>query len=45
MDNIFFDLPCVFIYLDDLLIASRTAEDHRRHVQESSRGCRTTDCG
>jgi Reverse transcriptase (RNA-dependent DNA polymerase) len=29
MDKIFFDLPCVFIYLDDLLIASRTAEDHR----------------
>jgi hypothetical protein len=22
MDQIFFDLPCVFIYLDDLLIAS-----------------------
>jgi RNase H-like domain found in reverse transcriptase/Reverse transcriptase (RNA-dependent DNA polymerase) len=34
MDHIFFDLPCVFIYLDDLLIASRTAEDHRRHVRE-----------
>jgi Reverse transcriptase (RNA-dependent DNA polymerase) len=23
MDQIFFDLPCVFIYLDDLLVASR----------------------
>jgi Reverse transcriptase (RNA-dependent DNA polymerase) len=34
MDHIFFDLPCVFIYLDDLSIASRTAEDHRRHVRE-----------
>jgi Reverse transcriptase (RNA-dependent DNA polymerase) len=34
MDKIFFDLPCIFVYLDDLLIASRTAEDHRQHVRE-----------
>jgi cleavage and polyadenylation specificity factor subunit 1 len=31
MDRIFFDLPCVFIYLDDLLVASRDFADHRRH--------------
>jgi Reverse transcriptase (RNA-dependent DNA polymerase) len=34
MDTIFFDLPCVFIYLDDLLIASRTEEEHREVLRE-----------
>jgi hypothetical protein len=34
MDHIFFDLPCVFVYLDDLLIASRDAAEHRRHLRE-----------
>jgi Reverse transcriptase (RNA-dependent DNA polymerase)/RNase H-like domain found in reverse transcriptase len=34
MDNVFFDLPCVFIYLDDLLIASRTEEEHREALRE-----------
>jgi hypothetical protein len=24
MDQLFFDLPCVFVYLDDLLVASRS---------------------
>jgi RNase H-like domain found in reverse transcriptase/Reverse transcriptase (RNA-dependent DNA polymerase) len=34
MDNVFFYLPCVFIYLDDLLIASRTEEEHREALRE-----------
>jgi hypothetical protein len=34
MDNIFFDLPAVFGYLDDLLIGSRSAAEHRRHLRE-----------
>jgi cleavage and polyadenylation specificity factor subunit 1 len=28
MDQLFFDLPCVFVYLDDLLVASRSVQDH-----------------
>jgi hypothetical protein len=34
MDHIFADLPHVFIYLDDMLIASRSAEDHRKHLRQ-----------
>jgi transposase InsO family protein len=34
MDNIFFDLPFAFVYLDDVLVASRSAADHRRHLRE-----------
>jgi cleavage and polyadenylation specificity factor subunit 1 len=34
MDRIFFDVPFVFGYLDDLLVASSSVEDHRRHVRE-----------
>jgi Reverse transcriptase (RNA-dependent DNA polymerase) len=34
MDRIFFDLPYRFVYLDDLLVASRSVEDHRRHLRE-----------
>jgi hypothetical protein len=26
-------LPCVFVYLDDLLIASKSVEDHREHLR------------
>jgi Reverse transcriptase (RNA-dependent DNA polymerase) len=33
MDNIFQGLPFVFIYLDDVLNASRMAEEHRRHLR------------
>jgi cytoskeleton-associated protein 5 len=34
MDNIFFDLPAVFGYLDDLLIWRRSAAEHRSHLRE-----------
>jgi transposase InsO family protein len=34
IDRIFFDLPYSFIYLDDLLVTSRSVEDHRRHLRE-----------
>jgi Reverse transcriptase (RNA-dependent DNA polymerase) len=34
MDRLFFDIPFVFLYLDDLLIASRSAAEHRRHLRE-----------
>jgi cleavage and polyadenylation specificity factor subunit 1 len=34
MDKIFFDLPFTFIYLDDLLVASRDKEEHISHLQE-----------
>jgi Reverse transcriptase (RNA-dependent DNA polymerase) len=34
MDKIFFDLPFAFIYLDDLLIASLSVKEHRRHLRE-----------
>jgi hypothetical protein len=28
MDQIFFDLPCVFVYLDDLLVTSCSVAEH-----------------
>jgi hypothetical protein len=34
MDRIFFDLPYSFCYLDDLLVASRSEEDHRLQLCE-----------
>jgi Reverse transcriptase (RNA-dependent DNA polymerase) len=34
MDQIFFDLPCVFVYLDDLLVASRSIAEHRLHLRQ-----------
>ena len=34
MDSIFGSLPFVFVYLKDLLIASRCASDHERHLRE-----------
>jgi hypothetical protein len=34
LDRIFFDLPHSFCYLDDLLVASRSEEDHCRQLRE-----------
>lgn len=34
IDSIFRDLPYVFAYIDDLLIASDSEEDHKQHLQE-----------
>jgi hypothetical protein len=34
MAQIFFDLPCVFVYLDNLLVASRSIADHRHHLHQ-----------
>jgi Reverse transcriptase (RNA-dependent DNA polymerase) len=35
MDRIFFDLPFCFVYLDDLLVASRDMLEHRRHLRQA----------
>ena len=32
MDNIMQDLDFIFIYLDDILIASKNEKQHRRHI-------------
>jgi hypothetical protein len=34
MDMIFLNLPFVFVYLDDLLVSSRSAEEHRHQLLE-----------
>jgi Reverse transcriptase (RNA-dependent DNA polymerase)/RNase H-like domain found in reverse transcriptase len=34
MDQIFADIPYVFIYLDDVLVASRDMEEHQRHLRQ-----------
>jgi hypothetical protein len=33
MDRLFFDILCVFVYLDDLLVASCSVEEHRIHLR------------
>jgi hypothetical protein len=33
MDHIFFDLPFSFVYLDDLLVTSRSVEEHHCHLR------------
>jgi Reverse transcriptase (RNA-dependent DNA polymerase) len=35
MDHLFLDLPFVFVYLNNMLIVSRSAEEHRRHLREA----------
>jgi hypothetical protein len=34
MDSIFKHLPFVFCYLDDLIIASHTLEEHHEHLRQ-----------
>jgi hypothetical protein len=34
MDRIFFDFPFVFVYLDDMLVASRSVDEHRVHLKQ-----------
>jgi hypothetical protein len=34
MDRLFKHLPFVFCYLDDLIITSRTLEEHHEHLQQ-----------
>ena len=34
MDQVFKDLRFVFVYLDDILVASRSEEEDRRHLRE-----------
>jgi hypothetical protein len=33
MDRLFLDLPFIFVYLDDMLIASKSAEEHKQHLR------------
>jgi hypothetical protein len=37
MDHFFFDLPFCFMYLDDLLVASRSANEHHSHLRQALR--------
>lgn len=34
MDSLFRDLPNVYVYMDDVLVASKNMEDHREHVRQ-----------
>ena len=34
MDSVFRDFPFVYIYLDDILVASNSADEHRRHLRQ-----------
>jgi hypothetical protein len=34
MEQVFFDLPFVFVYLDDMLVASRSADEHKVHLRQ-----------
>ena len=34
MDSVFRDFPFVYIYLDDILVASNSADERRRHIRQ-----------
>ena len=34
MDQVFRDLPFVFVYLDDILVASSDEDEHKQHLRE-----------
>ena len=34
MDSVFRDLPFVYIYLDDILVASNSPDEHRKHFRQ-----------
>jgi hypothetical protein len=34
MDQLFFDMPCVFVYLGNLLVASRSVAEHKAHLRQ-----------
>ena len=34
IDNIFQDIPYVFVYIDDILIASKNEDEHLKHVEQ-----------
>ena len=36
MDGFLLDIPSVFSYLDDILVASKTPKDHHKHLREVS---------
>ena len=34
MDGIFRDIPFAFVYLDDILVASRSSQEHAQHLEQ-----------
>ena len=34
MDEVLEGLDCIFVYLDDILVASNTKEEHKIHLEE-----------
>ena len=40
MDQMFRDVPCAFVYLDDTLTASRNKAEHRQHLRDVLRRLR-----